>query len=500
MTDRILSLFDMEWIHFGIAKHIQNIHDCKLFGIIDIDNNMKHFFQKQDIVELKKQWFYRDYLQKKDLSYDIDFLHEIEKSYKLNIWNIAFSERFFVNFNPYYKFSYDEILSILHAECKLFDSIIKETNPDFLLIKFTDSHQSHLLHQMCKSKNIKTLMLGPTRFGGRFTIYNEYEIIEDLNHLETYNETQRDELELKKYLENYDTLKTLKPFVKATKKSFVKKSTNYLKNLNILGDANISDYYAHYGKTRFNAIKQLIFLKRWYRKNFIDNNLKKTVDSNIKFIYYPLHVDPERQLLLVAPFYTNQLEIITSIAKSLPADFKLLVKEHGMMDISGWRPISYYQQIMNLPNVELIHPDVDSKILLELCSMVATINGTTGLESLFYKKPVIAFSNVSYSKINSVSRIQNIEELPKIIETTLKSKVDFSELNDYINLIERNSFQIDMSHLYISFSKIFSKEYNTAKSSITVSQMKKFIDMNSDSFEKLGTVHVQQINRIKKSS
>ena len=44
---------------------------------------------------------------------------------------------------------------------------------------------------------------------------------------------------LKKYLENYDTLKTLKPFVKATKKSFVKKSTNYLKNLNILGDANV---------------------------------------------------------------------------------------------------------------------------------------------------------------------------------------------------------------------------------------------------------------------
>ena len=503
MTDNILSLFDMEWIHFGIAKSIQEIHDCKIFGIIDIDNNMKSFFKNQDIVKLEKQWFYRDFLDKNDLTYDVDFLQSFEKKYNIDLWNIAFSERFFIDYNPYYKFTYDEILSILYRECKLFDSVLDEINPDFLLIKFTDSHQSHLLHQMCKANQIKTLMLGPTRFGGRFTIYDEYEIIQDYKDDDSYIGNERTESELKNYLDKYDTLKTLKPFVSATKKSLSKRTRNYLHNLTIMSDSTINNYYAHYGKTKLKAIKQFIFLKRWYRKKFIDNNFKRNIDPKSKFVYYPLHVDPERQLLLVAPYYTNQLEIITHIAKSLPIGFKLFVKEHGMMHIGGWRPISYYQQIMNLPNVELIHPDVNSKTLLESCSLVVTINGTTGLEAVFYKKPVIAFSNVSYSMINSVSTIDKIEDLPQQIKSMLKSNTMSSDLNNYIDLVERNSFEIDMSSLYLNFSKKFSKEYNPAKSSISEQQMSMFIKENNDSFQKLAQEHVNKIknyhNRLEKN-
>ena len=158
---------------------------------------------------------------------------------------------------------------------------------------------------------------------------------------------------------------------------------------------------------------------------------------------------------MVTPFYTNQLEIITNIAKSLPVGFKLYVKEHGMMTIGGWRSIQYYRQIMALPNVELIHPDVPSKTLLESCSLVVTINGTTGLEAIFYKKPVIVFSNTSYSTISTVCKIDKIEELPQKIKSLLGSKVNTSELNNYIDLLERNSFEIDMSSLYLSFYQIF---------------------------------------------
>ena len=495
MTDKILSLFDMEWIHFGIAKSIQDIHDCNLFGIIDIDTNMKTFFETQNIVKLEKQWFYRDFLQKEKLSYDVDFLKTFEKNYNLNLWDIAFTERFFGSFNPYYKFSYDEILSILYNECKIFDSILNEVNPDFLLIKFTDSHQSHLLHQMCKSKQIRTLMLGPTRFGGRFVIYDEYEIIDDLEQKNVSSIKQRTESELKEYLENYDVLKTLKPFVNVTKQSLITKIGKYLHNLRILDDPTVTDYYAHYGKTKLRTIKQFIFFKRWYRKNFIEKNLKKNIDIKTPFVYYPLHVEPERQLLLVAPFHTNQLEIITNIAKSLPVGFKLYVKEHGMMAINGWRPIQYYEQIMDLPNVEIIHPSLDSKTLLESCSLVVTINGTTGLEAIFHKKPVIVFSNTSYSTISSVCKIDKIEELPQTIKSLLGSKVNISELNNYIDLVERNSFEVDMSSLYLSFTKNFSKDYNPAKSSISEPQMQAFIETNSKSFKILAQEHVKQIKK-----
>ena len=77
---------------------------------------------------------------------------------------------------------------------------------------------------MCKTNQIKTLMLGPTRFGGRFTIYDEYEIIQDYKDDNSYIGNERTESELKNYLDKYDTLKTLKPFVSATKKSHYKKN------------------------------------------------------------------------------------------------------------------------------------------------------------------------------------------------------------------------------------------------------------------------------------
>jgi capsule polysaccharide modification protein KpsS len=263
--------------------------------------------------------------------------------------------------------------------------------------------------------------------------------------------------------------------------------------LKLLGEENVTDYYAHFGKTKFNMIKQLIFLKRWYRTKFIEKNFQKNIDINIPFVYYPLHVDPERQTLIVAPFLTNQIENITHIAKSLPPGYKLFVKEHGMMEIVGWRSISYYKEIMNLPNIELIHPKVDPQMLLDSCSLVVTINGTTGFEALFYKKPVIAFSNVSYATVSGVSIVNKIDELPKLIKSSLKNEVNLSELNDYINLVERNTFEMDMTSLYLAFGKSFSKEYHTAKSSMSVPQIKKFIENNDNSFNTLAKAHIEQM-------
>ena len=39
---------------------------------------------------------------------------------------IAYSERSFYKFNDYYKFSGDEILSILEQECRLFEKVLDE--------------------------------------------------------------------------------------------------------------------------------------------------------------------------------------------------------------------------------------------------------------------------------------------------------------------------------------------------------------------------------------
>ena len=57
------------------------------------------------------------------------------------------------------------------------------------------------------------------------------------------------------------------------------------------------------------------------RKSFINKNLGRNIPQNKKFVYYPLHIEQERNLLLAAPFFTNQIELIRSIAKSLPVNY-----------------------------------------------------------------------------------------------------------------------------------------------------------------------------------
>ena len=492
MNDKILFFLDMEWIHFGIAKFLIKQYDCEPFAVIDIDANTKKFFENQQIVKFNKLWFYRDYLPHKKFEVDTDYLKEFENKYHLNLWNIAFTERFFNQYNMYYHFNQNQILSILGAGCKFFEKILDEVKPNFLVIKFTDSHQSHLLHKLSKAKGIKTLMLGPTRFGYRYTIYDEYEKIDDLNP-EKENK-QRSEKELQNYLEKYNLTKASAPIIQKSA-TLPQRTKKYFNTLALLGSDDVKSYYAHYGKTRFKAITQFIFLKRWYRRSFIEKNFQKEIQKNTPFIYFPLHVDPERQTLIVAPFYTNQIELITNIAKSLPVGYKLFVKEHSAQKISGWREISYYKKILNLANVELLHPSLNSQELIKKCSLVITISGSTGLEATFFNKPVIVFSDIGYSYLPSVYRIKNMEELPEAIKTQLKKQVDFSALNEYVNLVERNSFELNLPKLYLDFQEYFLNEYSTARSKMPISKVNLFLENHKSEFEKLAYEHIKKIKQ-----
>lgn len=498
MKDKILFLFDMGWVQFGIAKFLLEKFDCESYAIVDIDNNTKKFFKEQKIVKLNKSWYYRDYLPQKTFNVDYEYLKEFEKKYGINIWKIAYSERFFNQYNPFYQFSETEILSIIEQTCKLFENVLDEVKPTFLIIKFTDSHQSHLLHQLCCAKGIKTLMLGATRIANRFTIYDEYEIIEKTNSNKNFVFQLRKQKELEDYINQNNLANMIKPILKIGSKSMFHRIKKYLNYLLLLKSPDVKNYYAHYGKTPKKVIFQFLFFKRMLRERYINKNFRNKLDFNQNFILFTLHVDPERQTLVVAPYYTNQLEVITALSKSIPVGYKIYVKEHYGQKISAWRDVSYYKKIKNLPNVELIHPNFNSLELIKNSSMVCTINGTAALEAAFFNKPSMVFADTSFSTLPSVCRIKSFEDLPQILKIYLKSKVDFNALNDYINFIEQNSFEFNFSDIFSDFDEFFSDEFNTARSNFSISSMNSFLENHKSEFLKLADEHIYQINYFKR--
>ena len=497
MSDKILFFLDKDWIHFGIAKFLQDRYSCELFAVVDLDKPSSAFFEEQHIVKFNKIWYYQDYIHKGDRKPDLEYLKNFELKYKINLWEIAYSERFFVHYNKFYKFEHDEILYILERECRLFEEILQESKPNFLITKLTDSHQSHLLHMMCRSLGIKTLMLGWTRFGYRCAIYDEFDKFESLKS-DTSQYKSRTADELLQFLQSFHSSKAATPMI-SSKHTLFQRIRKYVQHLILLDRDYVQNYYPHYGKSRFKVMTKFTFMKRKLRRRFIDKNFLKNLPENSKFIYFPMHTEPERALLLVAPYYTNQIEVITNIARSLPMGYKLYVKEHRAMALAGWRDTSYYKQILDLPNVELIHPFVNPDDLFKNCSIVITIGGASGVEGAFYGKPSIVFADVSYTILPTVKRMKNFDELPAAIRSLLEKQTDPEQLSNYVDVVEENTFEIDLIGLVLAFQEYFWEEFSTLKSGVSISKMNKFLEMHNSDFEKLAVEHIKKINMYKKS-
>ena len=109
---------------FGLSKYLQPDTDAEFFAIYDVTDKPKKFFQDQKIVNFKKIWFYHDFINKKTSQPDLNYLKKFEKDTNISLWKLASTERIFL-YNEFYKFSTEEITSILEQECKFFEFFFK---------------------------------------------------------------------------------------------------------------------------------------------------------------------------------------------------------------------------------------------------------------------------------------------------------------------------------------------------------------------------------------
>lgn len=497
MKERIVFWLDADLTHFFIAKAIQEKYDAEFYAIIDITDEPKKFFETQQLVRFKKIWFYHDHINAKK-SPDIEYLSLFEEKYKINLWNLAYNERIFYGFNEYHDFSDEEVLSILEQECRLFENVLDEIKPDFLIKADTNLHHNHLFYELCKAKNIKALLTVVTRFAKKCSISS---IADNLDWMPRKIESKtpgRSFSELQSHIEKFDTFvlaTTIDKRFLTSKYGMFRAVMRFIFNNN----SNVKTHYSYYGRTKSKVlIKSIVnIMKTKIRNYFINKNFIRNPDFDKPFVFFPLHQEPERSLLLTAPFYTNEYEIIKNIVKSLPIGYKLFIKEHPAMKARHWRKTSYYKDIMNLPNVVMLHPSINSKELIKKCSLVITISGTASFEAPFYQKPAIVFADTSFSMLSSIDRIRSFEDLPEAIRLSLKKQIDPNELSEYINIVNKNTFEFDYDDFVLNIGDRFYYGSFLVDVKISESEMKSFIDENRDILDKLGEEHIKKINGYK---
>ena len=482
MKKRILFWIDQELFHFGVARFLQENSDYDMYSIYEITEKPKSFFQNQTIVNFQKIWFLHDHLlNTKNL--DNSFLEEIENKYSLNLHLIALNDRLFTKLNNYYKFSHDEILLILQNEIKLFEKILDEINPDFIIMPISHQQHNHIFYEICKARKIKILMIIPSRVGidtqSSIKHTHRYFIADEMD---PYLPLPKNSTSIAQT--NFKSNNEYDYHFQNSKKEYLKAGLKFLST----SDENIKTHYSYFGRQKFRVIyKTLAYeLKKNYRYKFMNKNLQKEIpNEKFHYVYYPLHQEMERILLIGAPFYINQLQNIKHIASSLPAGYKLIVKDHPVMDVRGWRSVDEMKQIMSLPNVTLLHPMADSDKIVDQCKLVISIRGSTSIEAAFRKKPSIIFDKVGMYQLSSMTLVDSINDLPKMIKQSLNQKVDDDEIELYSRSVYENTFDFPFYELSAGFEQQFKIGGYYANVEINQDKMSQFFKNHEDEFSYL---------------
>lgn len=499
MKKKLLFWTNVFMLHFSLSYYLQQKLDDDFYAIIDVPSKPKKFFQNQKIVNFKKTWDYNDQIKKTSKKPDLEYLKKFEKKYKINLWKMAINERHFYKFNRFYKFTNQEILTILEQECKFFEKILDEIEPDYFLTYDPPFHHSKLLLEMCKSKGVKILCLYFTRIGSTTILAEDGGTLDFPQNIDTVELDKKEEDRLKeKYILNKKT-KSYSTLTKNYKNERGATSTDKLKALIdyiLISDSkNIQSNYTYYGRTKFKVILDTLGLsiKRQIRANHIQKNQRKTVDLNIPFTYFPLNIEEELSMLHYAPFFTNQMEVLRHIAKSLPINHKLYVKEHTFAEFRGWHKISEYEEMMDIPNLILVHPSYPSDKLVKHSKLVVTVRGTASFDAAIHNKPSIIFGDIPFTILPSVYKVKSLTELPSLIKTALETPINPQNVLKYFKLMEERSIDFSMMDYEVIRNNQFYSGNTLSDVDISEKDTKEFLDRNSHYFESLIKSHLTKI-------
>ncbi|WP_319475397.1 hypothetical protein [Marispirochaeta aestuarii] len=354
-------------------------------------------------------------------------------------------------------FTYEDRKRLYYLQLNYWINVIKRLDIKLLILSETPHSLSHyIIYMLCKKMGIPTLMLSYTTIPG--TLYAK-ESIESVPHIpiKSNNKEYLDKI-LNRNVDKLSSdnekpwymLKQERLFFRAGVviwlQALVYIIPYLLEKLYLKKRKIYSQFYKKKGKlfessdyTRGEFVIKRIDLRRRQKK------LKKAYrsisiepDLNKKYIYFPLHFQPERSSCPEGSVYTDQQILIQMIADRLPPDTYLYVKEHPSQYMMtrgplGRRP-SFYTDIRTISKVILVDDFISSNLLIKNSIAVVTLTGTAGLEALLRGKPALVFGYAWYRHLPGTYYIQGPEDLDSALEHILSSPaISIDQVRQMIN-------------------------------------------------------------------
>src|SRR5579875_288305 len=338
------------------------------------------------------------------------------------------------------RYSYEFTLSILASVCDFWDHILSLHPPDIVIGEVACAAE-WIGFLKARDRRIAYLIPSASPVAGRFFflaspdgMWSSMQIA--YSDLQARNLSHAEASQSEDFIQDFRFRKTKPPFLRWAEDSplrpqfsrFLRRIArvpfrlrSYLKD----GQYEIGSYH---GTSPWQPVYEdcrRICRHTLAEAGFFEHQLAETGP----YVYFPLHVQPEFTTDVRAPFFTNQIALVEHISKSVPAGFKVLVKEHPGM--KGERILSDYRALRRLNNVRLLSPSIDSHELICRAAAVLTITGSSAWEAILYEKPVIAFGPLYYGFSKLVYVCDSPANLPNLL-----AKAVYHHVPDHHDLLK----------------------------------------------------------------
>jgi hypothetical protein len=330
----------------------------------------------------------------------------------------------------------------------------------------------HLLYQVAKHLNIKTIMHRAVQIKGRIMFNDEIKEYEAL--FQKYKEYEKSDFSVEDL--SFDISEHYKLQVERDKdsrlfymqKSYINKISRssytipsfqkiliHIKNLTFWKTAR-SYVEMFLVKKQITGIEPLvrrgIFMSFYYhkwkniKKNFCKeyHSVMRPVDLSEKFVYVPLQNQPEGNTSAMGDVFVDQILMIDIVSSSLPKNWKLYVKE-SPLQWSAFRAYrgrykGFYKRIADMKNVILVPAETSTIELIDASQAVATVTGTAGWEAVLRGKPALLFGYIWYMYCDGILRVDGGESVRRAFQKIQEGfKPDQQKVINFLKAVDETS-------------------------------------------------------------
>ena len=360
-------------------------------------------------------------------------------------------------------YSIQEIQNIIFKFIYYFKNLILSKNVNIVI--FSDvPHGAYplIFYYVAKMLNINTIFCMPSFWIDKTFIYHN---LEDIGKFEIRSDN-------KLYLEQ--TFQKNLPYMKKVLlKDKMKDKTKIFWDFSHTIDEKLYNFKKN--KKIYENLRKyfLIHVERLIKRNIENNDYRKNykyyfndkIIDNEKFVYFPLHLQPEMTTDTLGGIYYDQLLAIEKLRKILPDDWFIYVKENPKQT-AYMRGLKFFERLSQIKNVRLLNKEVNTYDIMKNCQFVSTITGTAGWEAITGGKSVLVFGLAWYRYLSGVSIYRDGMTLEKILgnsinKATLEKEVyalKHTAYNFYIDCYQQSlnnsySYEEHRKNLYIALKK-----------------------------------------------